>query len=1273
MAVQVNQYRSFQCLILDADGIAIQIQVSSDIIQQNDQICTFCDSRQLSSSCQTSLIGNAVCCHIYKQGSIICVHIFNMTGQIDVDTCIVLCNDLGQIDFTRSILVVNIVIQGVLNQIQNFLHPDILQGDVYALIVVDDLFAVVGVGDHLVDHLCLFGAYAVKDLLVYFLNLIYANTVNQHISCVHNGIPFGSILIQHGIEHIYQERQSNLGIQLIDMAQLDLAGCNQCCNICCIYRLRHSQMCNSLAVLEGELEILIDLYDTISQTLHFVLCAIQGDIEISLQHMAILFKVGRGVHNFCAQGVVLIIGQHSCIGNFQMLQGAVLIDFLQEGMGACAAVEHSIDKCLEVVLAFTVEHMVIKADVVITAHKQACTKLCDLILKSGLLHTEDHGVLAVSILCYDSGAFHMVYEINQHILLQLQALLRLVDFQTNDLHCAGYQFLKLINGQFICASIYYQLADLIIVTHTVNSMCRQIQVHIVIVYITNYHIGAVNYDFIVFHIPGVVEFQRFTGQRNIFKIVADCEIFRILRSDVVSSHHSLCPSIQLIHGQGCAGSFHMVLSESHTAKGNIQHHIGVCQTGNMYILLPLECRYAAVQVGTGGFQQIQQGTEVLIFNIDLGVVHTVVLHNICCIIQSSSDFLEQILGSHMNNVHKCTIVHQYIQKLIQLDDLCLVQGFILIVMVHSTVGVQFHCIVQSHVAVYGNQLVQSLTGSNGFIAEAVGCLQVLDHTQRFAQSHMCGRSNDIVFVIELLQHGHQSCQLIQSSFLCVVLRSQLVRCIQRIQNFNSREAQSLNDCILDIALSSPHIGAGNLCIQNQLIVHICHLEVAVGSCLINAVYHRIGNTVNSNGGCNPGQTFQTGSIVRCNDYGCLLNCIIRNRNLFLTRHTNTKCICQLQSRACQDVLNVGVDFYSLSNQVQNIHSLCLLAFATGNQSILRNRQYTALLQLAGFTGDNCVDILHSFRSMSLGGVAIAVGYIQNLFFATKVQRQLVGLGGEDYGVLQIAFQQEVVCQFLYLNIKLACINAPLCQRIVKQSGFFNCSLDLSAGSAAGQCNGVLIVRQCDQFHRIILCGIYNACLVFYINIELRNINLNGCLSNMQHFRNFTGVSSCASNGLLDLCVDFSGQVTLQQLGCAEAVVFKGIHYRLYSSLEAIHDDNEQLQVVRLLLQLCYAFVELIQKHSHLIHFDNGFICCDHQSQSVNGILCQFHLFSDFRNLFLCFFYSKQLALCIFQHYQSFFSLCQGFLTLCQQSCSFFSLCQGFLALCQQDQSFLNLC
>ena len=659
LAVQVNQHRSFQCLILNADGIAIQIQVSSDIIQQNDQICTFCDSRQLSSSCQTGLIGNAVCCHIYKQSSIICVHIFNMTGQIDVNTCIVFCNDLGQIDIAGSALVINIVIERDLNQIQEFLHPDVLQGDIYALTVVDDLFAVISAGDHFIDHLSLIGIDAVKDFIICTFDLVYANTANQHICCVHNGIPFCGILIQHGIDQLNKESQSNLGIQLIDVAQIDLAGCNQCCNICCIYRLRHSQVCNRLTIFEGQFQILINQGDPASQCLHVSLCAVHGEIEICFQCFAVLFKVSGTVHNFCTQVIIADIGQHCSIFQFHMLQCAIFINLFQNGVCACAAVEQRINKRLDIIVAFAIEYMIVEANLVVTAQEHTCTNFGKAVHEICIIHAENHSILTIFILGNNACTFHMVYEVNQHILLQLQQFLLFVDLNTGKLNSAVNQALELLNTQLISTGAYNQVADHVVVTHTLFGMSRKIQVHIVVVNDTNDYIRTSCLDFILVEIPGVVKGKIHACQRSIRKIVTNSEEFFILRSNIMSSLDFFCPSQQLSLCQCCACGFYKIFGIGHAAVSNINLYIGISQAGNMDVLLPVKgCGHAAIQRRLCSIHQVQQCAEVSVCHIDLIVIDSNIFHNICSSIQSFLNLFEQAMGCILNKFHKGRIIHK---------------------------------------------------------------------------------------------------------------------------------------------------------------------------------------------------------------------------------------------------------------------------------------------------------------------------------------------------------------------------------------------------------------------------------------------------------------------------------------------------------------------------------------------------------------------------------------------------------------------------------------
>ena len=723
LAVQVNQHRSFQCLILNADGIAIQIQVSSDIIQQNDQICTFCDSRQLSSSCQTGLIGNAVCCHIYKQGSIICVHIFNMTGQININTCVVFCNNLGQVDIAGSALVINIVIERDLNQIQEFLHPDVLQGDIYALIIVDDLFTIVGVGDHFIDHLSLIGIDAVKDFFICTFDLVYANTANQHICCVHNGIPFCGILIQHGIDQLNQECQSNLRIQLIYMAQIDLAGCNQCCNICCIYRLRHSQVCNCLIVFEGQFQILINQGDPASQCLHISLCAIRGEVEISCQGFAILFKVSGTVHNFCTQIIIADVGQHCSIFQFHMLQCAIFINLFQNGVCACAAVEQRINKRLDIIVTFAIEHMIVEADMVVTAQEHTCTNFGKAVHEICIIHAENHSILTICILGNNACTFHMVYEVNQHILLQLQQFLLFVDLNTGKLNGAINQALELLNTQLISTGANKQVTDHVVVTHTLFGMSRQIQVHIVVVNNTYDYIGTSCLDFILVEIPGVVKGKIHACQRSICKIVTNSEEFFILRSNIMSSLDFFCPSQQLSLCQCCACGFYKIFGIGHAAVSNVNLYIGISQAGNMDVLLPVKgCGHAAIQCRLCCIHQIQQCAEVSVCHIDLIVIDSNIFHNICSSIQSFFNLFKQAMGCILNKFHKGRIVHQNLKQIIQQTNLCLISLFVSVVVVHTAVGVQFHSIVQCDMSVYRNHLIQCLTGCNCLIAKIVSCL-----------------------------------------------------------------------------------------------------------------------------------------------------------------------------------------------------------------------------------------------------------------------------------------------------------------------------------------------------------------------------------------------------------------------------------------------------------------------------------------------------------------------------------------------------------------------
>ena len=956
LAVQVHQHRHIQFLILDANHIAAQVQVGSHIIQQDNEVCAFCDSGQLISSCQTSLIDKTLSRCIHIEGSVVGIHILNMASKLHINAGIILLDDLGQINNHILLSVLDELVQLHLNLIQEFLHTDILQGNVYALALVQDIFAIVSTGDDLIDHFHCTGIDTVKDLIVGAFDLIDANAVDQHICCVQNCIPLGSILIQHRIEHIHQECQRDLGIQIVHVTQIDLAGGYQSCNVSGINRLRHCQVRNSLAVFKGELEILVDQRHLFLQVLHRCLVAVQSHIELSFQRFAILLKGGIKVHQFCAQGGIAVITDHSCTGQLQMLQGTVVIDFFQYSMGTGAAVEHCINECLEAVLAVTVEHKLISLDLVIAAHKQAHTKAGKAIDNICIIDTENDRILAFGILGHDGGAFHMVDKVDQHIFLLLQELLLLVDLDPGNLHCAGYQLLELVNSQLIGTVGYAQITDVVIVTHTGFGMSRQLQVHIVIIYVANYHVGAVNLDLVVVGSPGVVELYRLAGEGDICKISNDREVFRILRSNVVCSHHCLCPGFQLCSSQCCAGSFHVVLGEGHTAKGNIQNYIGVIQTGNMHILLPLEYRHAAVQAGAGGLQQSQQGAEVLILHIDLGVIHAVVSHYVCGVIQRFSDLLKQILGCHMDQVHKCRIVHQNIHQFIQLGDLGLVQRLILIIMVHTAVGIQFHCIVKCHVALNRDQLIQDLTGSNRRIAEAVACLQVLYHTQCFPEGHRSGRGDHIILVVQLLQQWHQLCQLIQADLLCVILSCQIKGCIQGIQQLHRGKAQSGR-------------------INGQLIMDICCLEIAVG-CLIGAVCHRVGHTVNGDGVCDPLQAIQAGIVVRGGDHSFGGAGIVSNRDLILAGQTHTECIGKLQSRACKNVLNICVCFHSLGNQIQKIQSFSLLTLALGDQRILCHCQHTALLQLRCFRGNDSIDVFHRLVAVDRCGVAVTVGYIQ---------------------------------------------------------------------------------------------------------------------------------------------------------------------------------------------------------------------------------------------------------------------------------------------------------
>ena len=122
---------------------------------------------------------------------------------------------------------------------------------------------------------------------------------------------------------------------------------------------------------------------------------------------------------------------------------------------------------------------------------------------------------------------------------------------------------------------------------------------------------------------------------------------------------------------------------------------------------------------------------------------------------------------------------------------------------------------------------------------------------------------------------------------------------------------------------------------------------------------------------------------------------------------------------------------------------------------------------------------------------------------------------------------------------------------------------------------------------------------------------------MQLLRNFTGVSSCICNNSLNACIGFCGQAALQQLGCIEAVSFKGFHYRLDSSGKAIHNDNEQLQVVFLLFKLSNAVVKLLQQCLCLIQLHQCIIHLQSHTQCVNGVFSKLHFTLDFRDLFLC--------------------------------------------------------
>ena len=266
---------------------------------------------------------------------------------------------------------------------------------------------------------------------------------------------------------------------------------------------------------------------------------------------------------------------------------------------------------------------------------------------------------------------------------------------------------------------------------------------------------------------------------------------------------------------------------------------------------------------------------------------------------------------------------------------------------------------------------------------------MLDHTQCFPECHGSRITNNILLVIQPFQQGHQFCQIVQSCLLCIVVSNQLVGSIQCVQKLHSSKTQSLR-------------------IHCQRIVYIRCLKCVFS--FVNAIGHRIGNTVYCNGICNPDQITQAGAVVRSGDHRCLLACIVSNRNLFLTRHAHTERVGKLQSRACKNILNICIGFHALGNQIQKIHSLCLLAFATGNEGVFRNCQNITLFQLSSFSSNNGIDVFHIRIAVNRCSVAIAIGHIQYISNIAEVQRQNVGLRSDHYRIFHIAIQQEIICQ-----------------------------------------------------------------------------------------------------------------------------------------------------------------------------------------------------------------------------------------------------------------------
>ena len=541
---------------ITVDGFAVEIQQSGGvngqvtlyIVQQHQHRHTgkvLSAGQQLLLSPHAQLIQDTVCTDIQEHCCVICAEILPLQSCSSIYTggsvvrlgrrIIVFINQLAQVH-TDALGQLHFVNNGL--QLSNgCVNGNILHSSNRRIICI-------GNADRIISLLEQLKVMAEATQIHFFTQLCKGVFIGL----------YGDILTNGRSQQILHISNCDLGINIIDIVDVHFANQAQSCQICavCLFRQHHVQICTIVVQIKGDAGFL-QLQQCLSGSCHPVYGASKCDVQLSrCGVVGSSTKVHNGLHHNTAQIIHII--RLNCVQNLrgalqnQLLGNvAVLVNEIQQGVCADAAVKDCIHSCLQMVLAAVKEQLVIQTNVLILRQEQTDGEVGHIVLHGIGINPQDDGIFAVCILGQDCSAVHAVYQLDQCTFSQIYRLAG--DDQVA--FCCG---LKLCQCQGVSTGTVQNIIDIVLIL--IVRIFVGYQGDIAVCIGNNTNELAVYLHLVGLQRPACGEVCiLINGYIFLSEAVGHCIVIRNIIGQTQLCHQELRPSGQFCIGNGMANTY----------------------------------------------------------------------------------------------------------------------------------------------------------------------------------------------------------------------------------------------------------------------------------------------------------------------------------------------------------------------------------------------------------------------------------------------------------------------------------------------------------------------------------------------------------------------------------------------------------------------------------------------------------------------------------------------------------------------------------------------